>query len=89
MSGPASGVKYTYGVISFGGIDENGDLVGGKTPSINFTYNLAEGCDVEVDQVIIDEMGKVLSVLLDAKFGGDDNEESIDGENDSEQSGSE
>lgn len=76
-------------MISFGGIDENGDLMDGKTPSINFTYNLAEGCEVEVDRVIIDEMGKVLSVLLDAKFGGDDNEESIDGENDSEQSGSE
>jgi len=87
-SGPASGVKYRYGVISFSGIDENGDLIDGGEPSINFTYELAEDCDVEVDQVIIDEMGKILSVLLDAKYGGEDNEESIDGENDPEQSGS-
>lgn len=75
-------------MITFGGIDENGDVVDGKEPSINFTYELAEGCDVEVDDVIVNEMGMVLSVLLDAKFGGDEDEESIDGENDPEQSGS-
>jgi hypothetical protein len=89
LNGPAEGVKYKYGVISFGGINEEGDLVDGKTPSINFTYDLVEGCEVEVDQVIIDEMGKVLSVLLDAKFGGNEDAEPVDGENDSEQSGSE
>jgi len=83
LDGDFVNLRYNYGVISFSGIDEKGDLIEGSEPSVNFTYDIIDNPDnYEINQSAIDMMGNVLSVLLDAKYGGDDDDRSNDGKDD-------
>lgn len=87
LDGDFAHLKYSYGVISFSGIDEKGDLIEGSEPSVNFTYDIIDNPDnYDIDQSAIDVMGSVLSVLLDAKYGEPD--EPNDGEDDPDESSS-
>jgi hypothetical protein len=92
LDGGCEGLKYSYGVVSFAGLTEEGDVVEGTVPAVNFTYTIIDNPkDLDVDENVINVMGQVLTVLLDAKFGsgGNENEESYDRENNPEQLGSE
>ena len=92
LEGPYKGLKYSYGVVSFNGMTEDGDVMEGTEPGISFTYDVIDNPDdFDINDSVVEAMGQVLTVLLDAKFGrgGDENDESNDREDNPEQLGSE
>tara|TARA_S200002703_G_C3706970_1_gene217158 strand:+ start:249 stop:599 length:351 start_codon:yes stop_codon:yes gene_type:complete len=92
LEGECKGLKYSYGVVSFNGLTEDGDVMEGTEPGVSFTYNIIDNPnDLEINDSVVEAMGQVLTVLLDAKFGsgGDENDESNDREDNPEQLGSE
>lgn len=92
LEGECKGLKYSYGVVSFNGLTPEGDVMEGTEPGVSFTYNVIDNPDdIDINDSVVDVMGQVLTVLLDAKFGsgGDENDESYDREDNPEQLGSE
>ena len=92
LEGECKDLKYSYGVVSFNGLTEEGDVIEGTEPGVSFTYSIIDNPnDLEINDSVVEAMGQVLTVLLDAKFGsgGENDEESNDREDNLKQFGSE